>query len=122
MNRSAALWLLGVLAAGIALVVLARGWVEDEPRTPVERGRQVYTMVCLACHSPDPRVDGSLGPAIAGASRELLEARVVHGKYPPGYTPKRETQTMVSFPYLAPRIDDLHAYLQDAAREPEAGR
>ena len=35
------------------------------------------------------REDGSVGPAVAGASRELIEAKVLRGEYPPGYTPKR---------------------------------
>lgn len=91
---------------------------EDVPRTPVERGRQTYQMVCLACHGLDPRQDGALGPDIADSSRELLEARVLRAEYPPGYTPKRETSNMVAFPHLAARIDDLFAYLQHVAATP----
>ena len=47
-----------------------------------------------------------------GSSRELLEARVVQGNYPPGYTPKRPSKVMPPRPDLAPSIPDLAAYLQ----------
>jgi mono/diheme cytochrome c family protein len=79
------------------------------------RGRHYYQNVCIACHNGDPRMDGTLGPAIAGASLELLEAKVLRGEYPPGYTPKRDTGTMPRFEYLAPEIEGLAAYLAKAA-------
>ena len=40
-----------------------------------DKGKQAYMTVCIACHGPDPKIDGPIGPAIAGASKELLEAR-----------------------------------------------
>ena len=67
---------------------------------------------CIACNNPDPSKDGPLGPAVKGSSRELLEARVVQGNYPPGYTPKRPSRVMPPRPDLAPSIPDLAAYLQ----------
>jgi mono/diheme cytochrome c family protein len=85
----------------------------------VAKGRTVYLTNCTACHNSDPSVDGTLGPAVAGASRELVEARVVRGTYPPGYTPKRPTQQMVPLPHLAPAVPDLAAFL--AAAKPAAG-
>ncbi len=75
------------------------------------RGRAVYAANCTACHAHDPCRDGNLGPAIAGSSRELLEARVLHGSYPPGYTPKRDTRAMIPLPHLEGEIDALAAYL-----------
>jgi mono/diheme cytochrome c family protein len=81
----------------------------------VARGRQVYLGICTACHHADPTKDGTAGPAIAGSSRELLEARVVRGEYPPGYTPKRPSQIMPRFPQLAGEIDALKAFLDAAA-------
>jgi hypothetical protein len=60
----------------------------------------------------DPAETGALGPAIKGSSRELLEARVIHAAYPPGYTPKRTTTTMVALPHLSGDIDALAAYLE----------
>jgi mono/diheme cytochrome c family protein len=88
----------------------------SQPQAPAdplaERGRSVYVQQCIACHNVDPAQNGALGPAIQGSSRELLEARVLHAAYPPGYTPKRTTTTMVALPQLADDIDALAAYLQ----------
>lgn len=77
----------------------------------VAKGKQVYAINCTACHNADPKQDGVLGPAIAGSSLALLEARVVHGDYPPGYTPKRATKQMVPLAHLASSVPDLAAYL-----------
>lgn len=84
----------------------------------LERGRAVYLSVCTACHNADPSLDGSLGPANAGASRELLEAKLLRGGYPPGYTPKRDSQLMPRFEQLAESIDDLAAFLAASKRVP----
>lgn len=80
--------------------------------TSAEKGKEVWMAQCIACHNPDPSKDGPLGPAVKGSSRELLEARVVQGNYPPGYTPKRPSRVMPPRPDLAPSISDLAAYLQ----------
>jgi len=90
------------------------GASDAESDPAVARGRDVYKSVCLACHAADPNQSGSLGPAIAGSSRELIEARVVHGTYPKGYTPKRAGNEMPKFPNLAGSVDDLTAYLANA--------
>lgn len=74
--------------------------------------------VCIACHNADPSKEGGLGPAIADASLELLEARVVRGEYPPGYTPKSTSNAMPAFPHLADQIEALHAYLVESAASP----
>ena len=71
----------------------------------------IYENICIACHNRDPREDGSLGPALAGASREVLEAKVLRSAYPPGYAPKRPSRTMPAFTFLADAIGDLEAYL-----------
>lgn len=76
-----------------------------------ERGRSVYMANCTACHGMDPTQPGGLGPPIAGASRELVEARVLHAAYPEGYTPKRDTKLMVALPHLKDEIDALTAFL-----------
>lgn len=81
------------------------------PANPVEEGRAFYATHCTACHSPDPKKDGALGPAVYGSSLELIEARVLQAKYPPGYTPKRNTHIMTALPFLKDNIPALHAYL-----------
>jgi len=83
---------------------------------PAERGERVYLANCITCHNRDPARPGSAGPEIAGASRELLEAKVLRGEYPEGYVPKRSTHAMVPQPQLAARVDDLAAFLAAAAR------
>jgi mono/diheme cytochrome c family protein len=93
-------------------------WACD-PATPPQpggpgdpaRGRAVYATSCTACHHVDPALPGAIGPEVKGASRELLEARIVHGTYPAGYTPKRPTALMQPLPQLAGSVDDLTAYL-----------
>lgn len=77
----------------------------------VARGEQVYRNVCVTCHGADPSLDGVLGPSVAGASRELLEAKVLHGTYPEGYAPRRGSGQMPKLTYLEDAIPDLAAYL-----------
>jgi len=84
---------------------------EASPEALVARGRSVYLANCTACHNMDPAQPGSLGPDVKGASRALLEARVLHAAYPPGYTPKRDSKLMIALPFLEPELDALFAYL-----------
>jgi len=79
-----------------------------------QEGKDIYQSVCIACHNGNPNLDGAVGPANAGASEELLAAKVVHGRYPDGYAPKRpESNAMAVFPYLEPKIPALAAYLAE---------
>ena len=80
--------------------------------TAADRGRQVYQANCTSCHAADPAQNGPLGPAVKGSSKELLEARILRGSYPPGYTPKRTSTVMQPLPNLAGSLDDLVAYLK----------
>jgi len=105
-------------AIGTLAAALSCSEVEPEGAASAAlRGRTVYLSVCTACHNADPTQDGSVGPANAGASRELLEAKILHGTYPPGYTPKRDSRMMPPMPQLAGSLDDLAAFLADAARK-----
>jgi mono/diheme cytochrome c family protein len=81
------------------------------PEELVEGGRSTYNANCTACHNIDATQDGALGPAVAGSSLALLEARVMRGKYPEGYEPKKATMVMVPLPHLEPRLNELTAYL-----------
>ena len=78
---------------------------------PVTIGKQVYAANCTACHNADPTRDGTIGPALAGSSPELVRARVLKAEYPPGYTPKRDSHLMPAQPFLASQVDDIAAYL-----------
>jgi mono/diheme cytochrome c family protein len=85
---------------------------ESKPLSSLEAtGKGVYLSNCIACHNPDPRIAGSIGPDIANSSLELVRARVTKAEYPPGYTPKRDSKMMPAFPQLEKDVDALHAYL-----------
>jgi len=95
------------------LATLALAGCEQAQLSPsAERGRQIYLSQCVSCHGPDPAQAGPIGPQIKGASKELLEAKVVSGTYPAGYTPKRPTRVMLPLPALAPDIPALADYLR----------
>jgi mono/diheme cytochrome c family protein len=97
----------------LAAAVLASGCSESRPLDPAaERGRQIYLAQCIACHNTDPALPGAVGPDLRGSSRELLEAKIARGTYPPGYTPKRPTKIMPPQPGLAPDIPDVAAFLK----------
>jgi mono/diheme cytochrome c family protein len=109
----------GALTA-LASAGLACGGADDGPALDeaATRGRTVYENVCTACHNRNPRENGALGPAIAGASLELLEAKVLRAEYPPGYAPRLPSTTMPKYEYLAESLGDVAAYL---ATIPPAG-
>ena len=102
---------------GLGLVLIASmamacaGESEESGDPAVTRGAKIYRNVCVVCHNADPNQPGALGPANAGASRELLEAKLLRGEYPAGYTPQRNTQQMPRFEFLEPNLDDIAAFL-----------
>jgi mono/diheme cytochrome c family protein len=96
----------------VVAAALAAGCSQPPSDPLVERGRQIYLAQCTQCHAVDPSQAGPVGPAVKGASRELLEAKVLKGSYPPGYTPKRPTSVMPPQSALAPEIPALAAYLK----------
>lgn len=76
-----------------------------------ERGKLIYQTNCIACHNPDPKQVGTVGPAIWGASRELLAAKVLKGDYPDGYKKQRETRIMPQLPHLEKELEAVSIYL-----------
>ncbi len=96
----------------IAITAMACAGESEESGDPaVARGEKIYRNICVVCHNADPNQPGALGPAVASASRELLEAKLLRGEYPAGYTPKRNTQQMPRFEFLEPNLDDIVAFL-----------
>jgi mono/diheme cytochrome c family protein len=92
----------------------------SEPGSDQERGRAVYVANCTACHNSNPSKDGTIGPAIKGSRKELIEARVLRSGYPENYNPKRHTKIMPQFPFLEHEIPYLAAYLSsEPARQNE---
>ena len=101
---------LGLALTAIAAMACA-GESEESGDPAVARGEKIYRNICVVCHNADPNQEGPLGPANADASRELLEAKLLRGEYPSGYTPKRNTQQMPRFEFLEPNLDDIAAFL-----------
>lgn len=97
----------------LSLVLVACTKKPATPLSPVEEGKKLYATHCTACHSPNPKIDGALGPAVFGSTLDLLDRRLVHGDYPAGYSPKRSTKVMVRLPFLKDQIPNLHAYLNN---------
>ena len=107
--RTAAAFTLAFAVVACLLCAGACPKKSDDPA--VNRGKQAYMGTCIACHNMNPAVDGAIGPAIKGASKELLTARIVKAEYPAGYTPRRNTHLMPAQPQLAGAVDDIAAYL-----------
>jgi len=102
------------LVLGAALAC-SQGESRDPEGARLKRGEQVFLNNCTACHARDPNEPGPVGPPIAGSSLELLQAKVLHNEYPPGYTPKRDTRAMIPLAHLEPELPALAAYLAEAA-------
>ena len=118
-SRTSGSLFVAIFAAAIAGLVLAGcgGTQSDSDLSEAaKRGRTVYMSVCIACHNGDPNEDGTIGPAIAGSSLELLEAKVLRAEYPEGYEPKRVGIVMPRFEYLEEKIPDLAAFLAEVKR------
>jgi mono/diheme cytochrome c family protein len=105
------------VAAAAAAAVLA-ACEKRSDANDVELGRRAYAVNCIACHNADPAQDGAIGPAIAGSSLALVEARVLRAQYPPGYKPKRSTQLMPAQPFLAELAPKIAAYLESVPPAP----
>lgn len=103
----------GVLA--LALVACGEGAGSSALSAKAREGRSVYRANCTACHNMDPKLPGGVGPEVAGASLELLRAKVLRGEYPPGYEPKRDTSAMPPLPHLEESLPELAAYLESTA-------
>jgi mono/diheme cytochrome c family protein len=112
--------LLFAFVAVACAFMMCSACTKKSPETPAaqmteaqlaERGKSIYLSNCTACHNVDPTKDGSVGPALAGSSTALVEARVMKAAYPEGYKPKRETRVMVALPHLEKEIPALGAYL-----------
>jgi mono/diheme cytochrome c family protein len=108
-----AAFVVGALMTGLALTGCQKDRPPADPaQVLVDKGRRLYTLRCASCHNPgNPAVDGALGPAVAGSSRELLDARLNHRTYPDGYTPKRTTNVMQRLPHTPEELDAMHAFL-----------
>lgn len=97
-----------IAALGLAMAGCGEGPATNDAAS---RGQIAYLAQCTTCHASDPRQAGPAGPPLRGSSRELIEAKILHGTYPPGYAPKRDSAVMTPMPQLASAIADLAAFL-----------
>ena len=79
--------------------------------TDIEKGRMGYFANCVSCHNNDPKKPGSIGPEVYGVSIDVLTKKIVSGKYPENYKPKRTSKIMPSMPHLSEDISNLHAFI-----------
>ena len=76
-----------------------------------EKGRMVYFANCVSCHNNNPKKPGSIGPEVYGVSIDVLTQKIVSGKYPENYRPKRTSKIMPLMPHLKNQISNLHAFI-----------
>ena len=80
----------------------------------IEKGRMVYFANCVSCHNNNPKKPGSIGPEVYGVSINVLTQKIVSGKYPVNYIPKRKSKIMPLMPYLNKKISNLHAFINSS--------
>lgn len=101
-----------VALAGVMCLAAACSEGPADPQAALlKQGRAAYQADCAVCHNPDPTQPGAVAPEVAGSSLELLTAKVLRNEYPPGYTPKRDTQGMFALVHREPDLPALEAYL-----------
>ena len=82
--------------------------------TDIKKGRMVYFANCVSCHNNNPKKHGSIGPEVYGVSIDVLTQKIVSGKYPEIYRPKRTSKIMPSMPHLIKDISKLHAFINSS--------
>ena len=80
-------------------------------KTDIEKGRMLYFANCVSCHNNNPKKPGSIGPEVYGVSIDVLTQKIVSGKYPENYRPKRSSKIMPSMPHLNKDISNIHAFI-----------
>ena len=89
----------------------------------IDKGRRVYMSNCIQCHNKDPNLKGPLGPELIDAPLEIMQVKVVTGRYPEvlpkGFVPKRKTKAMRALPKLKDDVPALYAWIQ-SMKKPKA--
>tara|TARA_B100000945_G_C19897002_1_gene374354 strand:+ start:78 stop:449 length:372 start_codon:yes stop_codon:yes gene_type:complete len=82
-------------------------------KTDIENGRMVYFANCVSCHNNNPKKPGSIGPELYGVSIDTLTQKIIYGKYPENFRPKRKSKIMPLMPHLNKKISNLHMFIND---------
>ena len=77
----------------------------------IEKGRMVYFANCVSCHNNNPKKPGSIGPVVYGVPIDVLTQKIVSGKYPENYRPKRTSKIMSLMPHLNSEISNLYTFI-----------
>ena len=80
----------------------------------IEKGRTLYFANCVSCHNNNPKKPGSLGPEVSGVPLDVLTKKIISGKYPENYKPKRTSNIMPLMPHLNKEILNLHAFINSS--------
>ena len=80
----------------------------------IEKGRMVYFANCVSCHNNNPKKPGSIGPVVYGVPIDVLTHKIVSGKYPENYRPKRTSKIMPLMPHLNSEISNLYAFINSS--------
>ena len=83
-------------------------------KTDIEKGRMVYFANCVSCHNNNPKKTGSIGPELYGVPLDVLTQKIISGKYPKNYKPKRTSKIMPLMPHLNKEILNLHAFINSS--------
>ena len=86
----------------------------DTVSIDIDKGKMVYFANCVSCHNNNPKKPGSIGPEVYGVSIDALNQKIVSGKYPENYIPKRTSKIMLSMPHLNKEISNLHAFINSS--------
>jgi mono/diheme cytochrome c family protein len=81
-------------------------------QTLIQEGKRIYVSNCARCHNTNPHKPGSIGPDLFSTPENVFYTKVVHGKYPQGYKPKRPTKVMPKFKHLTNKIDMIYKYIR----------
>ena len=80
----------------------------------IEKGRMIYFANCVSCHNNNPKKPGSIGPVVYGVPIDVLTQKIVSGKYPENYRPKRTSKIMPLMPHLNSEISNLYAFINSS--------
>lgn len=116
-----------MIAIPIALILLAAGLILSDPPLEaksremkilpsVEEGRKIYTSTCIRCHNSNPHKPGPIGPDLYSTPKNVFGSKVIQGKYPEGYVPKRKTKIMPKFSNLSGKTDSIYEYIKTIPR------
>ena len=80
----------------------------------IEKGRMIYFANCVSCHNNNPKKPGSIGPVVYGVPIDVLTQKIISGKYPENYNPKRTSKIMPLMLHLNNEISNLNSFINSS--------